>query len=243
MSKIIRIMTSLGLYVTLATCTIIALGNNLNNNILYVGQLNLPKFEELNNTYPCLYYDGTAIVVDTKDAPGKFNFNDQRQNVINILFADPEHIEYCSEDNTVFCLKLKKNSPYKLFQLRLTKNFNYSNTSANRSNSRNPAESDNLWQVRESTLGPDLQLLEHTILIALNPTGISCKITEQAAWKLINTTINLPDIEIACENNNCKSLKEALVKSMLGCLNIKPLHSNTKETKLRFNKTVVTSPV
>jgi hypothetical protein len=235
MSKIIKILTLIMLYSALLTNSFTTLGHNL-NNILYVGQLNLPKFEELSNIYPCLYYDGTAIVVDTKDTPGKFNFNDQRQNIINILFADPEHIEYCSEDNTVFCLKLKKNSPYKLFQLRLTKNFNHTNT-------KNPSESDNIWQVHESTLGPDLQVLEHTILIALNPTGISCKITGQTAWKLINTTINLPDIEIACENNNCKSLKESLVKSMLGCLNIKPLHSSTKETKIRFNKTLVTTPV
>ena len=232
MSKIIKILTLMGLFGALFANSFIIL-----SNILYVGKLNLPKFEELTNIYPCLYYDGAAITVDDL---GKFNFQDQRQNIINILFADPEHIEYCSEGNTVFCLKLKKNSPYKLFQLRLTKNFNFINTN---DNLKNPMISDNIWKVHENKLGPDLQVLEYTILIALNPTGISCKIAEQAAWKLINTTINLPDIEIACENHNCKSLKEALVKSMLGCLNIKPLHSTTKETKLRFNKTLVTTAI
>lgn len=237
MDKIIKILTLVGLYGIVLSGSSIVLGNIFNNNILYVGKLNLPKFEDLNNTYPCLYYDGIAITVDDL---GKFNFNDQRQNAINILFADPEHIEYCSEDNTVFCLKLKKNSPYKLFQLRLTKNFNFINTN---DNLKNPMISDNIWKVHENKLGSDLQIFEHTILIALNPTGISCKIAEQAAWKLINTTINLPDIEIACDETNCKSLKEALIKSMLGCLNIKPLHSNTKETKLRFNKTLVTNPI
>lgn len=230
----IKILALIGLYSTLLTSNFPALDNNL-NNILYVGHLKLPEFEELSSTYPCLYYDGTVIAVDTKDTPGKFNFQDQRQNIINILFADPEHIEYCSEDNTVFCLKLKKHSSYKLFQLRLTKNFNHSNT-------KDPLASDNIWQIRENKLGPDLQVLEHTVLIALNPTGISCKIAEQAAWKLINTTINLPDIEISCAKNSCQSLKDALVKSTLGCLNIKPLHSSTKETKLRFNKTLVINP-
>lgn len=238
MSKIIKTLTLIGLYGTLLTSSFTALSNNL-NNILYVGQLKLPKFEALNNTYPCLYYDGYAITVDTKDAPGKFNFNDQRQHIINILFADPEHIEYCSEDNTVLCLKLKKNSPYKLFQLRLTKNFNYSDASSN--HTKNPSDSDNIWQVRENKLGSDLQVLDHTILVALNPTGISCKIAGQTAWKLINTTINLPDIEITCDGANCKPLKEALIKSTLSCLNLKPIHSSTKETKLRFNKTLVTT--
>lgn len=67
-----------------------------------------------------VYYAGRKIVCETDDCGKKITFSipEHKQRTFFFMLITPE-IEFCSHENTVPFLKLKKSAPYKFFVMEL----------------------------------------------------------------------------------------------------------------------------
>lgn len=180
----------------------------------YLGQLQLPDLPALDTNYPCLYYDGTQVIIDRV---GNFSFQTDYLTQLLVLFTDHDNIQHCAEDNTVKCLQLKT-ANYLCFQLNLRPQG---------------------WISTPKQLALNTPLPAHTLLIALDPTDLDCQIAPSTAQPKLRYSVQLPPIILACSGLNCQKLKTRLAKSICGSLNLRPFHTTPVEHKVRYNKTVL----
>ncbi len=86
---------------------------------LFVGNIVFPSTLEMVPSIR-VYYAGRKIVCETDDYGKKVTFSipEQKQRTFFFMLITSD-IEFCSHENTVPFLKLKKNAPYKFFVMEL----------------------------------------------------------------------------------------------------------------------------
>lgn len=86
---------------------------------LFIGTIAFPSAVEIVPNIR-VYYAGHKIKSETDECGKKITFtiSEQKQRTFFFLLITPD-IEFCSHENTVPCLKLKKNIPYKFYVMEL----------------------------------------------------------------------------------------------------------------------------
>lgn len=136
---------------------------------LFVGNIVFPSTLEMVPSIR-VYYAGRKIVCETDDYGKKVTFSipEQKQRTFFFMLITSD-IEFCSHENTVPFLKLKKNAPYKFFVMELIQ------VEAPKKKKRpwaNPFEKnmEYTWAIRQLELQlPDGRIPDETIIIRYHP--------------------------------------------------------------------------
>jgi hypothetical protein len=117
-----------------------------------------------------VYYAGRKIVCETDDCGKKITFSipEHKQRTFFFMLITPE-IEFCSHENTVPFLKLKKSAPYKFFVMELIQ------VEAPKKKKKpwsNPFEKnmEYTWSIRQLDLQlPDSRIPDETVIVQYHP--------------------------------------------------------------------------
>lgn len=139
---------------------------------LFIGNIIFPSVLEMVPSIR-VYYAGRKIVCETDDCGKKVTFSipEHKQRTVFFMLITPD-IEFCSHENTVPFLKLKKNMPYKFFVMELIQ---VEAPKKKRKPWSNPFEKnmEYTWAIRQLELQlPDGRIPDETIIIRYNPDYI-----------------------------------------------------------------------
>ena len=136
---------------------------------LFIGNIVFPSTLEMIPNIR-VYYAGRKIVCETDDYGKKVTFSipENKQRTFFFMLITPE-TEFCSHENTVPFLMLKKNAPYKFYVMELVQ------IEAPKKKNRpwaNPFEKnmEYTWVIKQLDLQlPDGRIPDETIIVRFNP--------------------------------------------------------------------------
>ncbi len=139
---------------------------------LFIGNILFPSTLEMVPNIR-IYYAGRKIVCETDDCGKKLTFTipEQKQRTFFFMLVTPD-VEFCSHENTVPFLKLKKNAPYKFFVMELIQ------VEAPKKRKKpwaNPLEKnmEYTWTIKQIELQlPDGRIPDETIIVRYHPDYI-----------------------------------------------------------------------
>ena len=170
---------------------------------IYFGQ-----FQGLPETKFYIFYDGEQI----KLCDQSFSIKDQSLKNINLLFVDPEKINFDTEDNTVLNVKIE------------TKNYKFYSLQATRSliGSENKTGYTISWKIVEKTIDSDHKIPLNTIIVPLNPENINIHL-QNVTGKASDLVTKLPIIKLTGKDQ--KTLKDLVLESNLKVIRLKPFYA------------------
>ena len=210
------------LYLCITVTSINTLYGSFDKKVM-IGTVQFPK--SVKNAQPMRIYCGGKIIsseVDTETRRLVFSLSEHKyKSYFYLLIAQPEHINFDLEDNTVKSLRLNPDSPYKFYTLEYVSHKDKNST----------------WIVKEVTLTTETKIPDETIILCYNPDYID---------KLVGgSTIEFPKIMVRDDILNLvgseTALHEQSSKLLLSSLDYDALHqtiSYSVKQELRF-KTII----
>lgn len=197
---------------------------------LFIGNIICPSTLEMVPSIR-VYYAGRKIVCESDDYGKKITFSipEQKQRTFFFMLITPE-IEFCSHENTVPFLKLKKNAPYKFYAMELIP---IQGQKKKKGANANPLEKniEYTWALRQIDLQlPDGRIPDETIIVRYHPDFIQ-SISGGNAIELPKIIIR-PDILKLVGSE--KNLHELSNRWFLAALNTDTIH-DTSTCEVRMN--------
>lgn len=178
---------------------------------IYFGQLkNMPK------TKFCVFYDGELVNLEEDN----FSIKDQSISIINLLFVDPEKIQFSTEDNTVQKMSIDTKD-YKYYQLEIT----YFTAPSDLKNSYSYS-----WKIIEKQFDNHIPL--NTIVVPLSPSLVDIDL-QNVSGRPNSLAIKIPIIKIVSKNS--QSIESLMQESYLKTISLKPFFTKQRIKSFSHN--------
>lgn len=194
---------------------------------IFYGTVQFPNTLEITPNLR-VYYAGNKIICEANDATKQQSFaiSEMRNRTFFYMLITPD-VEFCSPDNTIPYLRLKKDRPYKFYTLELTMV-----PSKSKKRKLNDPGFEYVWIIKEIDLASITggKIPDDTVIVCYHPDYIQG--LEGGSMVELPKIIIKPDV-VKLAGSEAK-LYEQSDRWFLAALNTDTIH-DTAQSELRFN--------